>query len=83
MKAAEAKPFSKHLPGTIAGRKGTQFLSHITNDKGVVVDVGVTLVRLDALHVASQATMRVEGMSHAQITALNALIARVRLIGVK
>ena len=83
MKAAEARPFSKQSPGTIAGRKGTQFFSQITNEKGVAVTLGVTLVKLDASHVASQATMKAEGMSHAQIAALNALIARVRLTGVK
>ena len=45
--------------------------------------LGVTLVKLDASHVASLATMKAEGMSHAQIATLNALIARVRFIGVK
>lgn len=81
MKAAGAKPYELEVPGAIAGLTGTEFTSEIMNDKGVAIALSVVLVRLDATHVASQATMKTKAMTANQSAALNALVGQVRLTG--
>ena len=83
MRAAQAKPFTKKQAARAAGRDGTEFFSLITNDKGLVIELRVILVRLDASHVASQVAMKGDGITKAQRASLDNLIARVRLTGVK
>ncbi len=83
MQAAQAKPFTKKQAAQVAGRNGTEFFSKITNDKGVVIELRVILVRLDASHVASQVAMKGDGITKAERAALDNLIAQVRLTAVK
>jgi hypothetical protein len=79
LKAAGAPPFSKQEDGTIAGFDGTTFISQVTNDSGVDVILRVTLVKLDATHVASQGEMRTTEMTGEETEALNSLLGDVRL----
>ena len=78
---AGAQPYGLSGPGVIAGRPGQSFQSSIVNQQGTKIDLLLVLARLDADHVAAQATIKAVGINAADSAAIDDLIARVRIVG--
>ncbi len=81
IKAAGAAPYTKSEPGSIAGIPGEAFITTMSNDRGVVIDMRLVLVKLDSSHYASLAILAARGISASSAAALNALVAQVRFAG--
>jgi hypothetical protein len=79
MTVAKAPPPSRQEPGQIGGVRGITYYSSIPADGGTV-SVKLTLVKLDANHVASDAEIRSATITAAQSAAIDALAARVHFI---
>jgi hypothetical protein len=81
IKAAGAAPYTRSEPGSIAGIPGETFITTMSNDKGVVIDMRLVLVKLDSSHYASLAILAARGISASSKAALDALVTQVRFAG--
>jgi hypothetical protein len=80
MKVANAPPFTRSEPATVGGMRATAYYSGIAQTGGGTVSVRLTLVKVDATHVASDAAIRSATITPAQSSAIDALDARVHFI---
>ena len=81
--AAGAEPYTATEPGTIAGLPGDAFISRFPGPGGITVALRLVLVKLDPSHCAAQTSVTLPNATPAQIAALTALLAQVRLTGLK
>jgi hypothetical protein len=82
LKSGGFPPSTRRQAGVIAGRTGqTFFTSKVQNGVRLLLDI--TLVRLDAEHVACLARMTRYDAARANQAALDVLVSSVRFIGVQ
>jgi len=80
MKVANAPLPDHKLPGAVGGVPGMTYYSSMAGDSGKALSVKLTLVKVDANHVASDAEIRGPNITPAQSAAIDALAARVHFI---
>ena len=80
LKVANAPPFTRSEAATIGGVNGMAYYSEIAQTGGGTVSVRLTLVKVDATHVASDAAIRSAAITPAQSSAIVALDALVHFI---
>jgi hypothetical protein len=78
--AADFPPFAQRQSGSVDGRHGETFQSSLTDRRGGSTSLTITLVRLDALDVAALVTGFSQSSTQAEKDALQALVARVRIV---
>ncbi|HET9150042.1 MAG TPA: hypothetical protein VFO61_06120 [Alphaproteobacteria bacterium] len=79
LESAGATPFTGNAPSSIAGITGESFDSSMVAG-GMRIDLELVLARLDAGHVASLALVKPVGIADADLAAMKALLARVKLV---
>lgn len=79
LESAGATPFTGSAPSSIAGIAGESFDSTMVAG-GMRIDLKIVLARLDAGHVATLAMVKPVGIADADLEAMNALLARVKLV---
>ena len=82
LKAGTFPPYTHQEVGSISGRAGQTF-SASKPSNGIQLITDLTLVRLDETHVATLTRMKRSDVKPAALSALEALIAKVQMTGVK
>ena len=82
LKAGSFPPYTHQQPGTISGRAGQTF-SSLKETNGIRLLTELTLVRLDETHVATLTRMKRSDVKPAADAALEGLIAKIQMTGVK
>lgn len=83
LKEAKYPPFQRAQATTLAGRSGQDFFTVAKNSSGVGLNVRVILVKLDGTHLVSVTRITAVGSTAAQEASMDALLARMRFVGLK
>jgi hypothetical protein len=83
LSAANAKPFSKHEPGTIDGIKAEAYYSTLINDKKTNVSLKLLIIEVVQTYVVTETIMTAPNLSAAQQKSLDAVVKGITLTGIK
>lgn len=78
-KYAGALPYTRTEPGMIGNFPGEAFVGSLTNDKGIVLQMRVVIVRLDKSHYASLGTLIWPSITPRQQADLSKLCGRITI----
>jgi hypothetical protein len=80
--AANAKPFSKHQPGTIGGKKAEAYYTTLVNAKNTTANVKLLIISEQA-YVVTESIIPLPKLAAAQQKSLDTAVKSITLSGIK